>query len=266
MAALNKNPNDSESATRLAELEAEYKQVQENIESLKEYANEKQKAQIETNNRSYESNQLDTEKQRKIMLEQLLDLYKQLGDTYERMAKLQDGDPKKDLFNTKVADIEKQINAIKELDNTLENDPRVQAASDTASARGAFANEAAMAKELEAQMKRLTHAINEYKKAQRGGDTGGMAHWKNEIDSVKSMTKEYQNHAKETGATQAIQDKIAATIEDQEVLTSGLTDEVKKNNSELSGVLNRYLSIAVVMRELRRLWKEAIDYVIKYYD
>lgn len=133
--SLNKDPNNAEGVARLAELEREWEQVQENIEAFREYANEKQKASIEANEAKYADVQLDTQKQEEIMVNELIKLYKQLGDAYEKMVKLKQDDPNRELLNTQADNIQKQIDGILQLNEALAENKDVQNARDTSMAR-----------------------------------------------------------------------------------------------------------------------------------
>ena len=263
---LNKNPTNTTARERLDELEKDWQHIQENIEAYKEYATAKQNAQMEANNNAYAANQLDTEKQTAIMVERLINLYKQLGDVYERMSKVDDSNPKKAMLGSQAKDIREKIDAILQLNGALAEYGNVSSAAANAEAREKFSSETSMVKELERQTKSLTEAVREYRQAKSNGNKEGMEYWQKEINTIQNTTKMYEDQAKTHSVDEKTQKAITNEVQKQKNIVADMDKDVKGHGNELTNILNRYLSIGIVMRELRKLWSEAIKYVSTYYD
>lgn len=199
-------------------------------------------------------------------VEKLVNLYKQLGDVYEKMSRLGTADPQRATLDSQAQKIRAEIQEILKLNDALRENNKVSTAAASANSLEKFAYEASMVKELETQTRALTEAVKEYKTAKSNGDKEGMAYWQKEISLIQSTTQMYADQAKTHNVDESTQKAITNELQKQRNIVAGMDKDVKGHGNELTNILNRYLSIHVVIRAIRKVWGEATKYVTEYYN
>lgn len=248
------DPRKKDAEANVEAIREEIKAVLE-LNGALEYNSQVSAARSEFNNRSEAA-----------QVEELLGLYKSLGDAYTQMSKLKDNDPNKLTYAKQANDIEEQIKNIRELNAALWEKRAIQEAEQSAQNIKVFSDENEMIKALEEQTRRLTEAVREYKQAKGNNDKDGMAYWREQANAANEVTKSLAEQAQKSGIKNNVEAEVTKHLQKQKQELDGIDKLEKSHGTELQGILNRYLSIGIVMRELRKLWGDAIRYVSEYYD
>lgn len=257
-----------EKSAKLNDDDPRKKTAEENIEAIRGEINAimELNSALELNSEVNAARSAFSSRSQAADVEKLVNLYKQLGDVYEKMSKLGAADPRKDDLDKQAQDIKNEIKDILQLNDALRENNEVSSAAASAQSREKFAYEASMMKELETQTRELTEAVKEYKTAKSNGDKESMAYWREQANAANEVTKSLAEQAQKSGIKNNVEAEVTKHLQKQKQELDGIDKLEKNHGDELQGILNRYLSIGIVMRELRKLWGEAIKYVSEYYD
>ena len=127
--------------------------------------------------------------------------------------------------------------------------------------------------EAEQAYKRLTNAISQYQIAKKAGNQEQMDYWQNEMNAAMSTLSSLEKLLPELKLEESARERIVQLInaaktqqdgfEKGVIGTSHATGELE---SQVKGLLTRYLSLMAVIRAISSLIKNMTEYVTEYSD
>lgn len=128
-------------------------------------------------------------------------------------------------------------------------------------------------KQAEDAYKKLTQAISDYQKASRAKDKDGMRTSQDQINSqmqmLNALEQEIQKLSQDSEIRKAIADLISRARIEQNAFNNGVgvgTTQTNDLQSAVNGLVTRYLSLLAVIRMIKNVMGEMIEYVSEYSD
>ena len=128
-------------------------------------------------------------------------------------------------------------------------------------------------KQAEDAYKKLTQAISDYQKASRAKDQDGMRTSQDQINSqmqmLNALEQEIQKLSQDSEIRRAIADLISRARIEQNAFNNGVgigTTQTNDLQSAVNGLVTRYLSLLAVIRMIKNVMGEMIEYVSEYSD
>lgn len=137
-------------------------------------------------------------------------------------------------------------------------------------------NEARAIQQVTDAYRRLKEAYQQALKAQKNKDTSSRTMWLQEAQAAETTLNQYAIFKEHLDLTNEGYEKISNTIQDAKTATAAYvnesialnnqTDQQTKNLQNMEKAAVRWIATMVVMRGLRSMWNNMVDFAKEYYD
>lgn len=125
----------------------------------------------------------------------------------------------------------------------------------------------------QAAYKNLTNAITQYNAAKKAGDTESMAYWQNQIDASATIISTIGGIVGELHIEETERSKILDLVHQAQTAQMGMNKTqgesatlVGQWSTQLGSMIARYTSILTIIRGIKTVLSEAVEYVSKFHD